>query len=184
MTVGGPYLAALGLWLLWAAVYLVPLPATAVQAVAPGVHSAYHQLYEMLPTPRGAYYLSIDRHESLQALLKYGMYAAAFFLVVVLATSRTRVKVVLYTVLASGVLQVLLALWARAMEVDLTPKELMDGHWDVLRGTFVNRNHFAAFLAMTAAAGIGLALAQVNGCRAARSERGSPEFWMLSKVPL
>lgn len=170
VTVARPCFVAVALWLLWAAVYLVPLPGALVHWLAPDVHSGYQQVHEML-SPGQAYFLTIDRHATLQALLKYGMYAAALFLVVALATSRARLTLLLATVLASGVLQVLVALWARTAGVELTPRALMDGHWDVLRGTFVNRNHFAAFLAMTAAAGIGLTLARLKRPRGGGSFR-------------
>lgn len=161
-------LAAMAVWLLYGALYLAPLPASTVQFLAPAVYAAYHQAIGIVGNRGTGYYLSLDRQATLQAVLKYAMYGAAFLLVTVLVTSRTRLKVMLYTLLAAGVIEVALALGARAMGVDLTPRSLMDGHWNVLRGTFVNRNDFAIFLAMSSGVGIGLALAHVD-----RSHLGS-----------
>jgi len=156
---------ALGFWLSYVALYLLPLPGTLLAAIAPGVHEAYVSIYGIVSAAEAPYALSVERHATFQALLKYCMYAAVCFLVVMLVASRTRMKLVLAVILVSGVLQVLLAIGARAVDVQLTPVALMDGHWNVLRGTFVNRNHFAAFLAMAAAAGFGLVLAHIKRSR-------------------
>ena len=164
-----PVLVVLGTWLLYGALYLAPLPESIVQFLAPGVYGAYHEVLDIAAMPEGGYYLTLDRQATLQAVLKYTMYGAAFLLVTTLVTNRTRLKLVLYTLVVAGAVQVGLALAARAMGVDLTPRALMDGQWDVLRGTFVNRNHFAEFLAMTSATGIGLALAHMNRSRSGGS---------------
>ena len=151
-----------GVWLLYLAFYLVPLPAFIVKAVSPQIYSDYARMYDIVGQPEPRAYLTLDRYLSLQALLKQAMYLSGFMLVVALATSRARLRLVLFVLLGAGVIEVLIGMAANAFNVDLVPRKLLDGHWNILRGTFVNRNHFAAFLAMSAAAGLGLSLSYLR----------------------
>lgn len=168
-TRGRPFPAAqgsifvfMGAWLVYNALYLLPVPPWLSGLVSPGVADAYQWAADSFPDVRMVHYLTIDHAATLDALIKYLMLAATLWLVVALVTTRARLRLAMYTILGAGVIQVVLALGARTLDVELTPRELMDGHWNVLRGTFVNRNHFSAFLAMTAASGLGILLAHLR----------------------
>lgn len=166
-----PVMTAMLIWLLYGTLYVLPLPAPVVEFIAPNVYDAYNWAYDLVATPRLGFYLTLDRQATLHSILKYAMYWAAFFLVTVLISNRNRLKLMLYTLVAAGVVQAVLIPVARIMGVELIPWELLDGDPDALRGTFVNRNHFAEFLAMTGAVGIGLSLANMR-----RSHSGSSSF--------
>lgn len=155
---GDPLFLMIVVWLVYQTLYLVPLPLSVIRVLSPAVHDSYAKIYEATGTLQTLGWLTLDRHATTQALLKHLMYLSGFLLTAALLTTRGRVKLMLYAMMTAGVLQVLLGLFARETHLDLVPRHLLDGHWDILRGTFVNRNHFAAFLAMSASAGIGLFL--------------------------
>lgn len=158
----GACLAFLGAWLLYLCLYLVPVPGGLLKALSPDLYSSYQDTYRTFEYPDASYYFTLDRYRTFLEILKYAMYASVFLLTTALVKSRSQLRILLYTLLAAGVVEVVMAMGARTMGVDLVPRKLLDGHFDVLRGTFVNRNHFSAFLAMTASAGVGLFLASME----------------------
>lgn len=171
-----PLLILMAVWVLYLALYFVPLPTSVVKLLAPDVYDKYAQVYDLMGRPEPYAYLTLDRYLSLQAALKQVMYLSGFLLVVALVNNRARVRFMLFVLLAAGVVEVLIGLGAQAMHIDLVPRKLLDGHWGILRGTYVNRNHFANFLAMTGAAGIGLMVSRLG--------RSPPESTVAMRIAM
>ena len=48
-----------------------------------------------------------------------------------------------------GLLHALVGLYAKFDNLILVDKQALDGHFDVARGLFINRNHYAAFISLT-----------------------------------
>ena len=93
--------------------------------------------------------ISIDRNTTIQAMLKQLAYVNLFLLALILLNSKHRIKLLLFVVALGGVFQSILAIsqWISAASMD---------NAYAASGTFVNKNHFAAYLNMVIASIFGL----------------------------
>ena len=89
-----------------------------------------------------------------------------FILALMTINTRKRIRWTIYFIIVSAVFHALLGLLAKFSSVHLVPEQSLDGHYDVARGLFVNRNHYAAMV------NYGLAMLSVGGFYAVYS-RGS-----------
>ena len=117
--------------------------------------------------------LSIDKNESIQSILKQLSYFGLFFVSLVLLADRRRIRLLLLTIASGGVFQAVLAIsqWITLSSMGTGLENVMS-----VSGTFVNKNHFAAYLNMTIACIVGLLLFDVylgNTRGAARPNRNS-----------
>jgi tetratricopeptide (TPR) repeat protein len=152
----------------------VPWPVKALVAVFLGL-----SVCQIIPLPRGIFEvvspriaeikgsgawvsLSAAPALSLYELLKYAAYAVFGYLVYVQARSKTKVRILVFVMMASGVFQALYGL-----------AEYFGGSHRIFGwkniyyptaafGTFVNRNHYSAFLEMVLALSIGYLLARAD----------------------
>jgi putative inorganic carbon (hco3(-)) transporter len=160
-----PVLALLALWLLLSAFSLVPMPAAWVAFLSPEA-ARMHSLAEVLGAPREVMTLSVDPRASWLALLRSCAYAGVFFLVLALVDTRGRVlalaRCLVYSALVHSVYAVLMHLGEARQEWfgSVIP------HAAQASGTYVNRNHFAGYLEMMLAVGIGLLIAGLSDRRA------------------
>jgi O-antigen ligase len=106
--------------------------------------------------------ISVEPASTRLALLLGLALTAAFFLVLVLVDSRARIRSIASLMLACGVFQAFFA--GAAMMSDLEHITFLDKTFtrSNASGTFINRNHLAAFLEMNLAIGIGMLLAQLH----------------------
>lgn len=103
--------------------------------------------------------LSHDRGATFQYLMLGLAYSLLFIMVVGLFQSRRRLTWLLATLVLSGTIQAFYGAWMTLSGVEwlaFTPKTAYLGD---ATGSYVNRNHFAGYLEMTLACGIGLLLA-------------------------
>jgi len=156
-----PAFALLAAWLALQAIHVVPLPAAVVTILSPESHRMWSLLGDIGRAPEWMT-LSVDPHASTVSLLKSLAYAAIFFLVLALANRRHRVlrlaRVLVYAAVVFATYAVLLHVGSitqhyLGMEIR---------HGDSASGTYVNRNHFAGYLEMTLALGIGLLIAGLS----------------------
>ena len=156
-----PAWIALGAWLAWQALHVVPLPSSVVAALSPAA-GRLHGLARDAGVVEGWTTLSIDPQASRVSLLKSLCYAGIFFLVLATATKRSRVlmlaRMLVYAALVQAVYGVILHLWGWQHEYF--------GEWirhgDMASGTYLNRNHFAGFLEMNLSIGVGLLIAGLS----------------------
>ncbi|HET7730537.1 MAG TPA: O-antigen ligase family protein [Usitatibacter sp.] len=156
-----PAWIVLGLWLALQGLHVVPLPADWVAAVSP--ESARMQsLAKDIGIERAWMTLSVDPHASRVSLMKSLAYAAIFFLVLALADRRPRIgllaRALVYGALAHAIYAVMMHL-SNAREDWFGT---LISHGESASGTFANRNHFAGFLEITSALGIGLLIAGLS----------------------
>lgn len=164
-----PAFVALGLWLAYLGLFLIPLPAAWVQVLSPEA-ARIHALGAPYAADGGARaWLSLDPHASLLYWLRSCGYAIAFFLAIVLCRHRMRVQVLAYTIVLSGLVQAVYGGMLHLSAVDLTLFGERIEHGTQASGGFVNRNHLAGFLEMTLAVGIGLMIANL--------EDSAPRSW-------
>ncbi|TAK86006.1 MAG: O-antigen ligase domain-containing protein [Betaproteobacteria bacterium] len=170
-----PALAILGAWLVYLALYWIPLPAGLLRMLSPESAAL------------GARTLSIDPNASFVFWLKSCAYAAAFALVLALATTRERARMIAYALVLSGLLQ---AVYGALMHLAGTDVDLFGAriaHSSQASGAFVNRNHLAGFLEIGLAMGIGLLVGslQESGRRTWRQFwRDTARMLLSARAPL
>lgn len=158
-------LLLLCLWLAYTVIQVLPLPASLVEIVAPASFQLHR--YAALPLAPVFLSLSIDPGATVVEFLKGAMYLALFFLVLVLVDRRARLRTLAWTLLVVGAAEALFGLFAHFSALDILSwdPQVNDVEGVRVRGTFVNRNHFAAHLVMTLAIGLGLLLAGMHAPR-------------------
>lgn len=72
-----------------------------------------------------------------------------FVLTLAVITTRQRVKQLLVTIILIGLFHALIGLYAKFGNLILVDQQAVDGHFNVARGLFVNRNHYASFISIT-----------------------------------
>ncbi len=151
-----PCLWALALAVAWNALQLVPLPTEWLKVISPHTVGVYAvtTLKPSMSMP-----ISVDRAASQVSLLKGLAYLVFFCLVLLVVNSDRRLRMMVYSVVAGGVIQ------ASYASLDA----LSGPHWTVATGTFINRNHLAGFLEMNLGLGVGLLMSHASSV--------SPKRW-------
>ncbi len=106
--------------------------------------------------------LSFDPHATTEHLLKTLAYICLFILTIALVNTEQRIKAVFYAFFFSGLFQAAygsLMTLTKLEYIFFMKKEAYIGR---ATGTFINRNHFANYLAMCAAAGTALLLIDIS----------------------
>jgi len=156
-----PALAILGVWLLYQALHVMALPAAWVSALSPE-SARVQSLTDVIGITRESMTLSVDRNASLAAFLKGSMYAAIFFLVLAVVNTRPRVMILARVLVYAAVLHSLYAILLHLANVDEDHFGTVINHGPSASGTYKNRNHFAGYLEMMLALGIGLLIAGLS----------------------
>ena len=156
-----PAWIVLALWLALQVLHIVPMPSGWVAALSPEA-ARMQALVGDLGIQHETMTLSVDPQASRISLLKSLAYSAVFFLTLALANRRSRVatlaRVLVYAAVASAIYAVLMHL-ANVTE-EYFGTEFV--HGDSASGTYANRNHFAGYLEMSLAIGIGLLIAGLS----------------------
>jgi putative inorganic carbon (hco3(-)) transporter len=159
-----PALALLALWLLEQALHVVPLPSSWVATLSPEAFRMHSLVRDLGVTPESMT-LSVDPRSSHVSLLKTLAYSGVFFLALALLNRRSRIlaaaRVLVYAAIVYSVYAVL-------MHLAGTPEMLFGTlivHSDSAHGTYPNRNHYAGYLEMMLALGIGLLIAGLSDQR-------------------
>lgn len=148
----------MGAWVALLALQLVPLPSSLVSALDFS-HVAGFPFFSGEWTT-----LSIDPYSTRLYLLKALVLLAFFWLLLRLTTTPARVELLVKTIVLCGFVQatigVILFAWAANYSLFFVQVE----HFNA-KGTFISRNHFAGYLEMTLAMGIGLMIAKLENYR-------------------
>ncbi|MGS2718016.1 O-antigen ligase family protein [Eionea flava] len=105
---------------------------------------------------------SLDPHATIEQLLKTSAYIGLFILTIALVNTEKRIKTVLQVFFFCGVFQAGYGAFMTLSGIEYVlwlPKEHYIGR---ATGTFINRNHFANYLSMCAAAGTALLLIDLS----------------------
>ena len=145
-----PVLACMVVWVGYVWLQSVPLPMGLLKLLSPEAwrwHSiaAFPSSVDFAP-------LALDRHGALDAACKSTAYAGFFALGLALMRDRDRIRLATHALILSGVIQALYGAF--------TCFQNLNG-W--ASGTFVNRNHYAAYLVMCLSVGIGVLIASLSG---------------------
>ncbi|MGZ5039471.1 MAG: O-antigen ligase family protein [Usitatibacter sp.] len=156
-----PAWIVLGAWIALQAVHVVPMPVSWISALSPESARVHSWVADVGIRP-DVTTLSVEPNASRVSLLKTLAYAAVFFLVLAVVNRRSRVlmlaRALVYSALVFSVYAVLMHLEGAQLDYF----GILIRHGDSASGTFVNRNHFAGYLEMTLAVGIGLLIATLS----------------------
>ena len=140
------------LWLVYVWLQLVPLPIGILKMLSP--EAARWHLAAAAPELIGAAPLSLDPYATLEAACKSTAYIVFFALSLILLRDRDRIRFTAYALIASGVFQ---ALYGALISLQSSGEQAS--------GTFVNRNHYAAYLVLCLSVGIGVLIASLSGAK-------------------
>ncbi len=165
-----PVLVLFGLWLAFLLLQIVPLPAFLIEWLSPQRLAAYR-----LVDPDGQW-LTISQSvaDTQIFFMKSLMYVLIFILALLLLNSKRRIRLMVWAIICSALFQ---AMYGSIMTLSgaeygfLFKKDAYVGH---ATGTFVNRNHLAAYLNLGLAIGIGVL---VGGLGRAQSLRTAKQRW-------
>lgn len=147
----------LAAWLSLQLMHVVPMPRDWIAFLSPEAARMH-----ALAGTAGGITLSLDPHASLEALLKGVAFAAIFILALALLTRRSRVRKFaqtwVYAALAMSVYAVLVH--TSGITLDWFGTTIQQGA--SASGTYANRNHFAGYLEMSLAIGIGLLISNLT----------------------
>ena len=162
-------LAGLVLVQCWVLLQLVPLPRGLLDVLSPQA-SLWHW-------GEGWRSLSLDQAYGGHYLLRGLTLSAAFFLVLALINSTSRVRLLLQVLVFSGTFQAVYGslMVLSGLELGFFVEKYTGR--GLATGTFVNRNHLAGYLVMCLSAGIGLMFAQWVP-RQGGGWRGSSRRWL------
>jgi O-antigen ligase len=156
-----PAWCVLALWIALQGLHLLQLPLAWIAALSPEA-ARVQSFVSDIGVRHDVATLSIEPNASRVSFLKTLAYVADFFLVLALVNRRSRVlalaRVLVYSALVFSVYAVLMHL--AGVQHQYLGIEIR--HGDSASGTFVNRNHFAGYLEMTLAVGIGLLIASLS----------------------
>jgi putative inorganic carbon (HCO3(-)) transporter len=153
--------ASIGFFLcaiLWQGLQALPLPVDWLDILPTPAAQLYQQAYAVT-APQAAPELiatSVDAGITAKIALRSASYFCLFLLLLLLIDSRKRLLLFCYLLLISGLFQALYGslMTLSGMEYLLGVKK--EDYLGYATGTFVNRNHFAGYLEMTLAIGMGL----------------------------
>lgn len=168
-----PYKLPIALWVMFLAIALlqiIPIPPFLIEFLSPNAYA----LQSLAGSEQ--YYLSLDVGQSQINFYKGLAYFCLFISTLVLVDDERKIRLLLTAMLASGALQALYGTF-----------EILSGTTHSLvfnlpveegaTGSFVYRNHYANFLILTAAAGIGLIVTTLQ-----QNQTASPRDFMRSIV--
>jgi O-antigen ligase len=152
-------------WFLLQLVHIIQMPDGLVAFLSPEA-ARMHRMAEDLAIRQTGMTLSVDPDAGRISLLKTIAYLGVFFLILNLANRRSRVttlaRVLVYVAVVNAIYGVLMHL--TGSNDDWFGTRI--AHSEQASGTYANRNHFAAFLYMALALGIGLLIAGLSDRKA------------------
>lgn len=145
-----PALLFCALWLAYVWFQMLPLPIGLLEWFSPEAARAH--IAAAQPVPPSFAPVMLDLYGGLHGALKSSAYVLFFALTLVLLDSHQRIKVSAYALLLAGFSQALYG-GVVALNVMSAPAH----------GSFVNRNHFAGYLELCLAVGLGMLIASLTG---------------------
>lgn len=146
------------LWLIYLGVQLVPLPIDILEILSPYAADAHR----LLNNNRAYAPITLDWFSTALAWLHTLAYFLLFSLILLVVRTEKHIRWLAYTLVISGVFQALYGSLMTLSGAELGFFYEKIHYRGVATGTFVNRNHFAAYLVLCLSLGIGLLIAQLR----------------------
>lgn len=151
-------LVLMAAWLGFLVVQMLPLGHGMIASLNPAADAL--RAYALPKSPAPVHALSIDPASSLAEFRKALAYVSVFLLVLLVVDSRQRLRMVATAMVGIAALVALYGLAMTLTGIEMiwwSPKTAYRGF---VTGTFVNRNHFATFMGLGLALGLGLLLSR------------------------
>jgi putative inorganic carbon (hco3(-)) transporter len=154
-----PVLLLLLIWLLFVLLQFIPLPINFIEIISPQAAALFNAVpginHENIT-------ISVDPYSTKTAWIKSVAYVLFFIFTLLLIDTRKRVKILVFVIIFSGFAQALYGslMTLSGLEYGFFVKKLSS--LNVASGTFINRNHFANFLIMSLAVGVGWMISKTN----------------------
>ena len=137
------------------------------------------ELYEQLYGAKAHITVSCDWGFALSGLLESLGYYLTFCLVLLLVNSHRKALYIIFVIVLAGFVQALYGVYMVLTGEELTFLAVKEHYIGSATGTFINRNHFAGFLEMSMALGIGLLIAQLSRVNEKEFPAGQAKFLNL-----
>lgn len=147
-------------WIGWIALQILPLPPERLALLSPQAIEA-HRALESVGAP-ALNTISIAPGRTREELILTLNYLSLYGLTLVLASSAARQRTLLYAIVVSGLFQALYGAIMTLSGLEYGFFEPKAHYRRFATGTFVNRNHLAAYLELSLAAGTALVLTQMT----------------------
>ena len=168
----------LGLYVLFVAFQLLPLPSSWLQTLSPE-----RAAFTSTITERTSAVITFDQTATQHNLLLSFAYLQLFCLTLVLVNTKERLQHFLFAFVIAGIFQAAYGSFMTLSGLEMVFWFKKEGHVGVATGTLVNRNHLANYLAFCSAASIGLLLAthQIFRIDSKREFMRSTMAWLLGR---
>lgn len=154
-------LAILAAWCAVQALQVVPFPRGLVELLSPEA-SRIFALGQGVGIKADIITISVDPYASKASLIKTLAYAGIFLLTLALANTRRRIRILAGVLVFAAVIHACYAVLVHLAGADFYFFDAKIAHGAQASGGYVNRNHFAGYLQMTLAIGIGLLIAGLS----------------------
>ena len=145
------------LWVIYQIFQIIPLPNNLLVSIAPLVNKLGMNMSTGLSRLNNS--ISIDSMNSLMEIIKSVFYFSIFILTILLVNRQDRLRNLMMALVISGVLQAVLGITTALLVNGSGYENFGDTVNSIVKGTFINRNHFAGFINLSIAAAVGLILA-------------------------
>ncbi len=149
----------LAIWLAYLAIYLVPLPLDIIAKISPAT-AAMHR--ETLGFDSSLRTLALDPHAALASWLRSLAYVAAFMVTLLTLNSRVRVRQCMFVLVVAALAMSVYGILMNLTNAKITWFGSPMSHGAQASATYFNRNHFAGYLEMMLALGVGLLIADLR----------------------
>ena len=177
------FLLLLVAWLLYQAIYIVPLPEAWIALISPEA-AAMHALTNALSVDSAHRWqtLSVDLYAAKVSWLKSLCYTLGFVMTLAVVTTRQRAQQLAYALVLSAVAIAVFGILMHLANINIEWFRTPIAHGGEASATFANRNHFAGYLEMILAIGIGLLIAGLRDHRTQTWKQFFRHFieWILS----
>ena len=152
------FVGLLGVWLVYQALFIMPMPLHWIATLSPE-SAAMHQLVDGWSDPSRLKTLSIDPYASTASWFRSLLYVLSFALTLLVINSRSRARTFANVLVVYAMVLSVYGLLLHLTEIPQTWFGTPIGHGGRASATYPNPNHFAGFLEMTLAVGIGVLIA-------------------------
>lgn len=152
------FLGLMGLWTVYQGLFVVPMPTAWVTLVSPEAAAA-HDLLSAGFEQSAWVALSVDPYASRVSWFKTLLYLVSFAMTLLVITNRDRAKKFAYVIVIFALVLAVYGLMLHLTDYRQLWFGTVISHGNRASATYVNPNHFAGFLEMSLAIGIGLLIA-------------------------
>ena len=166
-------------WLAYLAIYLIPLPLDIIAKISPAT-AALHR--ETLAFDAGSRTLALDPHAASASWLRSFAYVAAFVVTLLTLNSRERVRRCMFVLVLFALCMAVYGILMNLTNAQITWFGSTKSHGARASATYFNCNHFAGYLEMMLALGIGLLIADLRDRKTHTWRQFLRQFleWILS----